>query len=402
MGRSILTINGGSSSVKFAFFGASESGDAVERRLAGSIQRIGLPDARLRIRDRDGKTLEDRSLEIADASQAATILIDSLKRLASLAAIAAIGHRIVHGGPNYLDHAPITSGMLAELRRLAPIDPDHLPGEIALIEAFAAHLPGKPEIACFDTAFHRDLPHVARRLPIPQTYDDAGIRRYGFHGLSYAYLMEELARQVGTDAANRRVILAHLGAGASMAAVKDGRCIDTTMSFTPTAGLVMATRVGDLDPGVLVYLMRQEKLTADQLDELINKKSGLLGVSGSTSDMRDLLAQRATNRRAALAFDLFCYQARKWIGALAAALGGLDTLAFSGGIGENSPEIRAQICAELGYLGAIVDAAKNEASASVISTSDSRVAVRVIPTDEELMIANIIQRMLAEPDRKSK
>jgi acetate kinase len=394
MGRSILTINGGSSSVKFAFFGASDSGDAVERRLAGSIQRVGLPDARLRIRDGGGKTLEDRSLEIADTSQAATILIDSLKRLASLADIAAIGHRIVHGGPNYLDHALITSEMLAELRRLAPIDPDHLPGEIALIEAFAAHLPGKPEIACFDTAFHRDLPHVARRLPIPQAYDDAGIRRYGFHGLSYAYLMKELARQAGSNAASQRVILAHLGAGASMAAVKDGRCIDTTMSFTPTAGLVMGTRAGDLDPGVLVYLMRQERLTADQLDELINKKSGLLGVSGTTSDMRDLLAHRATNPRAALALDVFCYQARKWIGALAAALGGLDTLVFSGGIGENSPDVRSEICRELGHLGVTIDDAQNKAAASVISSSDSRVTARVIPTDEELMIANIVERLV--------
>jgi acetate kinase len=395
MGRSILTINGGSSSVKFASFEASDSGDAVERRLAGSIQRIGLPDAHLRIRDRGGKTLEDRSLEIADASQAATILIDSLKRLASLADIAAIGHRIVHGGPNYLDHAPITPEMLAELRRLAPIDPDHLPGEIALIEVFTAHLAGKPEIACFDTAFHRDLPHVARRLPIPQAYDDAGIRRYGFHGLSYAYLMKELARLAGGEAANQRVILAHLGAGASMAAVKGGRCIDTTMSFTPTAGLVMATRAGDLDPGVLIYLMRQEKLTADQLDELINKKSGLLGVSGATSDMRDLLAQRVTYPRAALAVDVFCYQARKWIGALAAALGGVDTLVFSGGIGENSPEVRAGICADLGHLGVSVDDAQNKASAPVISMASSRVPVRVIPTDEEVMIAKIVQRMLA-------
>jgi len=391
MSRSILTINGGSSSVKFALFAAS---DSVARRLAGSIQRVGLPDSHLRIRDSSGTTLEDRSLEIADASQAATILVDSLKRHTSLDEIGAIGHRIVHGGARFLDHAPITAEMLAELRLLAPIDPDHLPGEIALIEAFAAHLPGKPQIACFDTAFHRDLPHVARRLPIPQTYDDAGIRRYGFHGLSYAYLMEELIRQAGAAAANQSVILAHLGAGASMAAVKGGRCIDTTMSFTPTAGLVMATRVGDLDPGVLVYLMRQERLTADQLDELINKKSGLLGVSGTTSDMRDLLAQRATNPRAALAVDVFCYQARKWIGALAAALGGPDTLVFSGGIGENSPEIRSAICANLGYLGVIIGAANNEASASVISTRESRVTVRVIPTDEEFMIASIAQRML--------
>jgi acetate kinase len=367
MPRYILTINGGSSSVKVALF---ESGATLEKKSHASIKSPNSQDA-------------------------AGGVFQWLKSQADLSDIAAIGHRIVHGGPRYTDHSRISSELIDQLRGLSPIDPNHLPGEIALIEAFQKHCPTTPQVACFDTVFHRDLPDVAKRLPLPRKYADAGIRRYGFHGLSYAYLMEELTRQTGQAAANGRVILAHLGAGASMAAVKDGRCIDTTMSFTPTAGLVMATRTGDLDPGVLVYLMREEKLAADEIDELINKKSGLLGVSSSTSDMRDLLSQRATNRDAALAIDLFCYQARKWIGAFAAALGGLDTIVFSGGIGENSPEVRSQVCAELGYLGATIDGPQNKASAPVISTSESQVIVRVIPTDEELMIAKIVQRILA-------
>ncbi len=321
-----------------------------------------------------------------------TRVLDWVKQQANVQVIAAIGHRIVHGGPKYLEHARITPEMVAELRRVAPIDPDHLPGEIGLIESLEKAFPGVPQVACFDTAFHRDLPQVAKMLPIPRKYFEQGVRRYGFHGLSYSYLMEELVRVAGADAAQGRVILAHLGAGASMAAVREGKCIDTTMAFTPTAGLVMATRSGDLDPGLLVYLMRQEKLTADQLDELVNKQSGLMGISASGSDMKDLLAKRDQDKAAAEAVDIFCYQARKWIGALAAALGGLETLVFSGGIGEHATEVRAQICDGLGHLGVTIDAARNaDASAAgrpeVISAEQSPATVRVIPTDEEIMIA---------------
>jgi acetate kinase len=367
MPRYILTINGGSSSVKVALF---DWGATLEKKTHASIKSPNSQDA-------------------------AAAVFQWLTLQTELSDVAAIGHRIVHGGPRYTEHSPISPQLVEELHRIAPIDPDHLPGEIALIEALRAQCPTIPQIACFDTVFHRDLPDVAKRLPLPQKYVDAGIRRYGFHGLSYAYLMEALMRQAGEKVANGRVILAHLGAGASMAAVREGKCIDTTMSFTPTAGLVMGTRTGDLDPGVLVYLMRQERLTVDEIDELINKKSGLMGISGSTSDMRELIAERTTNCDAALAIELFCYQARKWIGALAAALGGLDTLVFSGGIGENSPEVRAEICLELGYLGLVVEPSRNKAPASAISTRESRVTVRVIPTEEELMIATIVQRMLA-------
>src|SRR5207248_5014828 len=248
---------------------------------------------------------------------------------------------------------------------------------------------------CFDTAFHATLPRVARLLPLPRRYDAAGIRRYGFHGLSYAYLMGELGRVAGPEAAAGRVILAHLGAGASMAAVQGRKSIDTTMSFTPTAGLVMATRTGDLDPGALVYLLRSENLSADQLDELLNKQSGLLGVSETSPDMRDLLAKQAGDVRAAEAVELFCYQARKWVGALAAALGGLDTLVFAGGIGENAAEVRQRICDGLGFLGVRLDPARNAAGAAVISADGTPATVRVIRTDEELMIARLVGRTLA-------
>ena len=273
--------------------------------------------------------------------------------------VVAIGHRIVHGGPKYLEHVSITPEVIGELRKIAPIDPDHLPGEIALIEALAKCFPGVPQVACFDTVFHRDMPTVAKLLPIPRKYIEQGVRRYGFHGLSYAYLMEELGRVAKPQANAGRVILAHLGNGCSMAAVRDGKCVDTTMAFTPTAGLMMGTRSGDLDPGVLVYLMRQDKLHADQIDELVNKQSGLLGVSAASADMRDLLAMEQKNIQAAEAVELFCYTARKSIGASSAALGGLDTLVFSGGIGENAVDVRRRICTGLEHLGVQIDGVRN-------------------------------------------
>jgi acetate kinase len=324
-----------------------------------------------------------------------------------LNSLAAIGHRIVHGGPNYLQHAPITAEMLAELRRIAPIDHEHLPGELALIEVLSNQLPDTLQVACFDTAFHRDLPPVAKTLPIPQKYAAAGLRRFGFHGLSFAYLMKRLQEEeksaraakpqaAGDDGQSKlgKVILAHLGNGCSMAAVKDGKCIDTTMGFTPTAGLVMGTRSGSLDPGALVYLMRQEKMDANQIDQMVNRQSGLLGVSGKSSDMRDLLAAQATDANAALTVDLFCYEAAKWIGALAVALEGLDVLVFAGGIGENAAEVREKICRKLYHLNVIIDPARNSAGCGVISSDASRVAVQVIQTDEELMIAHIVKNHL--------
>jgi acetate kinase len=288
----------------------------------------------------------------------------------------------------------VTPKLLAELHRITPYAPDHLPGEIGLIEAFFRRHPKLPQVACFDTAFHRSMPRVAKMLPIPRRYEAKGVQRYGFHGLSYAYLMEELARIAGAKAAQGRVILGHLGNGASLAAVRDGKCIDTSMAFTPTAGLPMSTRSGDLDPGVGAWLERTEGMNARKFYEMVNHESGLLGVSETSSDMRDLLSREAGDVRAAEAVALFCYQAKKWIGAYAAALGGLDTLVFAGGIGENAPPVRARICEGLGFLGIRLDESRNAGQAAVISTGDSPVAVRVIRTDEEVMIARSVCRVL--------
>jgi acetate kinase len=249
-------------------------------------------------------------------------------------------------------------------------------------------------VACFDTAFHHDLPRVARLLPIPRRYEAQGVRRYGFHGLSYAFLMGELARLGGREAAQGRIILAHLGNGASLAAVRGGQPVDTSMSFTPTAGIPMSTRSGDLDPGLLWYLARTEKMGARQFNEMANFHSGLLGISETSSDMRDLLQREIEDVRAAEAVALFCYQVKKWIGAFAAALGGLDTLIFAGGIGENAPPVRQRICDGLGFLGIQLSPARNAENAPLISSDAGPVAVRVIRTDEELMIANSVVRLL--------
>jgi acetate kinase len=288
----------------------------------------------------------------------------------------------------------VTEALLDALRRISPYDPEHLPREIELIEAFHQRHPKRPQVACFDTAFHRDMPRVAKLLPIPRRLAAKGVQRYGFHGLSYAYLMEELTRLGDPAATKGRVILAHLGNGASLAAVRDGQSIDTSMGFTPTAGLPMSTRSGDLDPGLLIYLARAEQMTATQFHHMANHESGLLGVSETSSDMRDLLDRETQDVRAAEAVALFCYQAKKWIGSFAAALGGLDTLVFAGGIGEHAPLVRARICAGLSFLGIELNESRNAETAAVISTDASQGTVRVIRTDEELMMARSVCRAL--------
>jgi acetate kinase len=287
----------------------------------------------------------------------------------------------------------VTTALLKELHRIRPYAPDHLPLEIELIEAFLRRHPKLPQIVCFDTAFHRTMPQVARLLPIPRRYSSKGVERYGFHGLSYAYLMEELGR-LDPAASKGRVILAHLGNGASLAAVREGKSVDTTMGLTPASGLMMSTRTGDIDPGLAYYLARSEQRTGAQFQQMVNHESGLLGVSGTSSDMRDLLAQESSNVRAAEAVALFCYQAKKWIGSYVAALGGLETLVFSGGVGENAPLIRERICDGLGFLGIQLHQKRNAANAPLISTAAGRVKVRVIRTNEEIMIANSVSRVL--------
>jgi len=389
--RVILTVNGGSSSIKFATFATSRP---PRRLLSGRIERIGESGTRLVAMGAPPASPEIRPVDAADHRRAAACLIAYLRERLGPAALAGVGHRVVHGGVHLLDHQRVTPELIAELRRNQPLDLAHLPREITLIEAFRGAFPDLPQVACFDTAFHRDMPRVARLLPIPRHYDTAGVRRFGFHGLSYTYLLERLAEIAGPEAAGGRVLLAHLGAGASMAAVRGGKPIDTTMGFTPTAGLVMGTRPGDLDPGLLVYMMRVQRMAPDQMDDFISRRCGLLGLSETTANMGDLLARRADDTRAAEAVDVFCYQARKFAGALTAAMGGLDTLIFAGGIGEHSPDIRAEICRGLEYLGLRLDATRNAANAELISAEQSRVAVRVIPTDEELIIARAVGEFL--------
>jgi acetate kinase len=387
----ILTINGGSSSIKFALFEAS---DSLRRILEGGIERIGLPQASLRVKGLSPADNFSRPLTAPDHTAAVSVLMDWIEERSGRDALTAVGHRVVHGGPKYYEPQRITAVMVEELRGLSPFDPEHLPEEILLTEAVQRRFPDLPQVACFDTAFHHDLPRVAQLLPIPRRFEAQGVRRYGFHGLSYAYLTGELARLTGSEAAQGRIILAHLGNGASLAAVRDGKSVDTSMSFTPTAGVPMSTRSGDLDPGLVWYLARTEGMDAQQFNTMVNSQSGLLGMSETSSDMRDLLEHETQDVRAAEAVALFCYQVKKWIGAYAAALGGLDTLVFAGGIGENAPVVRARICDGLEFLGIKIDDKRNTANAGVISLDAGRVTVRVIHTDEERMIAETVCRVL--------
>ena len=387
---SILTINGGSSSIRFAVY---EAGETPRRRLYGKIDRIGLSGTNLIVNDPAGKPQSPRRLAAADHRTAVDFLLDWLEAQPVFASVKAAGHRVVHG-MKHSEPERVTPKLLAELHRITPYDPEHLPLEIELIEAFRQRHPTLPQVACFDTAFHRAMPRVASLLAIPRHYEAAGVRRYGFHGLSYEFLMEELVRLGDPAATKGRVILAHLGNGASLAAVRDGKSIDTSMGFTPTAGLVMSSRSGDLDPGLVSYLARTEQMSATHFQEMVNQESGLLGVSETSSDLRDLLAQEGGDVRAAEAVALFCYQAKKWIGSFAAALGGLDTLVFAGGIGENAPVVRERICDGLGFLGIELNQKRNAKNAPLSSPDAGRVKVRVIRTDEDLMIARSVIRIL--------
>lgn len=357
----ILTVNGGSSSIKCAIFRAE---DSLERVLQESVERDAAPR-----------------------------LLDWLEAQPALADVGAVGHRVVHG-MQHVEPELITETLLGELRAMSPFVPEHLPGEIALIEAIRQRHPSWRQVACFDTAFHHGMPDVARQLAIPRRLSEKGVRRYGFHGLSYQFLMGELARLAGDTVARGRVVLAHLGNGASLAAVLNGKSVDTSMGFTPASGLVMGTRTGDIDAGLVAYLARTEGMTGEQFESMASHESGMLGVSGTTADMRRLLEIEKIDSRAAEAISLFCYQARKWVGSFAAVLNGLDTLVFAGGIGENAPTVRARICEGLGFLGVEIDAAANARNESVISSSPSRVTVRVIRTDEELMIARSVARTI--------
>ena len=385
--RFILTLNAGSSSIRFAFF---QVGATLEKQLHGKVDRIGSHGATLTFR---GAGDNYGTLTLPEGCSAIEFLVNWLELQPVFNRLSAVGHRIVHG----MHHtAPelITKELVDELKSISVYDPEHLPREIELIELFQDRHPQLPQTACFDTAFHQAMPRVAKMLAIPRRYEAMGVQRYGFHGLSYAYLMEELGRLDESAATSRRVILAHLGNGASLAAVREGQGIDTSMGFTPASGLVMSTRSGDLDPGLFSYLSRTENMTTAQFQHLVNHESGLLGVSETSSDMRDLLALENADVRAAEAVALFCYQAKKWIGSFAAVLGGIDTLVFAGGISENCAAIRSRICAGLNFLGIEINVTRNENHEAVISTASGQVNVRVIRTDEELMIARLVSRIV--------
>jgi acetate kinase len=387
---SILTINGGSSSIKFALYKASEH---MEQSFHGSLDRIGLPGTNLTFSDSTENKKGSFNLESSDTKSVSNYLIDWLEKQIDFSIISGVGHRVVFG-MKHTEPERITKELLNELHRISPYDTDHLPAEIELIEALLQRYPKILQVACFDTAFHRNMPRVAKLLPIPRRFEKLGVQRYGFHGLSYSYLMEELVRVAGSKAAQGRVILAHLGSGASMTAVYGGKSIDTSMGFTPAGGLTMGTRPGDLDPGVAWYMIKSENLTPKQFNKLINHESGLLGISETSSDMKDLLAKETDDVRAAEAVELFCYQVKKWIGSFSAALGGLDTLVFSGGIGENCPVIRSRVCEGLEFLGIELEEKRNLINAQVVSKENGKTTVRVIHTDEELMIAKTVNQII--------
>lgn len=344
----ILSINGGSSSLKFAIFDRS---DPPKRVLTGRFDRIGSEDTRWVVVHAGGHREVDRRVDAPDQKAAVRLLIDWLEVSVGFVEIAAVGHRVVHGGSRYHRPERITPELIDGLRRICSYDPDHLPGEIELIEAFRQRDPDLPQFACFDTAFHHDMPRVAQIVPIPRRYEAAGVRRYGFHSLSHEYLMGKLARVAGPEEARGRVILAHLGSGASLAAVRQGHPVDTTMGFTPASGLVMGTRTGDLDPGLVRFLSRAEGMTAVQFDGLVNHDSSLLGVSETSPDVRDLLARQAGDVRAAEAIELFYYQAKKWIGSSPPRSAGLIPWCSPGGSARTLPRFAASSVTAWDSLG---------------------------------------------------
>ena len=387
MERIVLCLNSGSSSLKFALFRIAESG---ENRLAtGAVENFG-PQSHLWVRDSQGRTVQDRQADLPGAPECIQAVFAALDR-SGLSAPQAAGHSIVHGGPHYTEPRKIDEELRKELEKLVPLAPLHIPAQIALIEAIARHYPDLPQVACFDTAFHASMPELAQRLPLPRNLFELGVRRYGFHGLSYEFITQLLGGEI-----KGRVIIAHLGNGASMVALRDGRPVDTSMGLTPTGGFMMSTRTGDLDPGVLLYLLRAG-YSAEKLAQLLDHQSGLLGVSGISSDMKTLLEKRSADPAAAKAVEMFCYGVRKFIGAYAAILGGLDLLVFTGGIGERAAAVREEICRDLEFLGINLDPQANKQHAALISAPNSKCKVRVVPTDEDLMIARHTWKLMRNP-----
>ena len=389
-GIRVLTINSGSSSLKWSLY---HIGLAESLAFSGSLERIGLHGGVWHVRDADGRAVLDEHREFPDHDAALKTLLDWLEQRFPGRPVDAVGHRVVHGGPSYTEPSLVTNELMETLGEIVRLAPEHLPHVLKAIDTIRRLFPAMKQVACFDTAFHRHMPEVAQRLPMPRSLWFEGVLRYGFHGLSYEYIITKL-REIAPQEAAGRVLIAHLGNGASMAAVRSGVSIDTTMGLTPAGGLMMGTRSGDLDPGVLVYLLLEKNRTPSTIDYLVNQRSGLIGVSGSSSDMRDLLGRESTDPHAAQAVEMYCYQARKFVAAMASTLGGLDSFVFTAGVGANAPEVRQRICAGLDFMGIHLDADRNQANAPVISTDQSPVTVRVMKTDEELTIARHTYKFL--------
>jgi acetate kinase len=380
----ILTINSGSSSIKMGLY---EMAKTEKLMFSGTLTRIGLTAGAFTVENAEGNTLVDQPADLPDHETALKMLFQWLETHEPDQNLDAVGHRVVQGGQKYSTPHRVTTELIAELKDLVPLAPDHLPHEIKAIQATCSAYPKLVQVACFDTAFHQTMPQLAKIAALPRYYQHEGLIRYGFHGLSYEYIMQELRKVAGESAANGRVIIAHLGNGASMVAVWHGKSMDTTMGFTPVSGLVMSTRSGDLDPGILIYLIQEKGMRPSTLNDMINQHAGLLGVSGISSDMQDLLEKEGTEAHAHQAVELFCYRASKHLGALAAVLGGVDTLIFTAGIGENAPVVRQRICQKLSFLGIQIDSGRNDANAAIISPDGAKVTVRVMKTNEDLMVA---------------
>ena len=387
--QGILTLNAGSSSLKFALFTAS----GHPRRLwSGSIDRIGLPSTHFQLSDARNTIVVDEAGSLDTHRAALTRLLQAITNLPRSLDLVAVGHRFVHGGPDCDCPKRVTPALIARLRRLTALAPLHMPANLAGVEAVHEARPDLPQVACFDTSFHHDLPRLARMTALPRTYAEDGVRRYGFHGLSYEYILKTL-RCDGVDTDAERIIIAHMGNGASMVALRQGQPVETSMGFSTIAGLPMGTRSGDIDPGILLHLLQNKGMKPDEVADLLYSQSGLLGISGASRNMRDLLESH--EEHAAEAVEYFCYQARLHFARLTGALGGLNRVVFTGGIGENSAEIRGRICAGLGYLGINLDSGANKAGHTVISMPGARVTVEARATDEEKMIARHVVAELA-------
>jgi acetate kinase len=379
-----LVLNAGSSSLKFCVF-VRYAKQEWQLAARGQIDGIGT-SPKLSVKDEAGAKLADEKLDasVKDGKAALAVLAEWLKARWGGSKVLGVGHRVVHGGATYAGPSVVTPEVIEDLRTLIPLAPLHQPYNIAAIEAVAERLPDVPQVACFDTSFHRGHAPVADLIPLPKDLRDSGVERYGFHGLSYEYIASVLP-EMAPEIAGGRVIVAHLGSGASLCALRNGKSVDTTLGFTALDGLCMGTRPGSVDPGVILHLFQTVGLSAAEVEQILYKKSGLLGVSGISNDMRDLLDNPDPNAR--LAVDYFVYQAAKQLGALAAALGGVDALVFTAGIGERSAEIRRRICEASAWLGVALDSAANQKHGPRITTSGSRVSAWVVPTNEELMRA---------------